>query len=312
MNSLLDISHIDVAYGNKQILFDVSLSVSPGRICGIVGESGSGKSTVIYSTLGILGNGEVTSGSICYQGKDLTSLPASRLRQIRGREMALIAQNSIGSFHPTRRIRTQLRELVACHKGVEYKDAEQRMCQLMTAFGLKDTKKILNSHPFELSGGMCQRVSIAMAMCMGPSLLLADEPTSALDVISQAQVVEELARVRQEANVAILIVSHNMGVISNLADDIVVMYAGRILESGPAKTVIEEPSHPYTRNLIRAIPRMGKPAALGIRTNGQDRTLAGCPYQNECPHCEQTCRESVPPLASMHDSHMVRCYKAFQ
>lgn len=167
--------------------------------------------------------------------------------------MALIAQNSIGSFHPTRRIRTQLRELVACHKGVEYKDAEQRMCQLMTAFGLKDTKKILNSHPFELSGGMRQRVSIAMAMCMGPSLLLADEPTSALDVSVQAQVVELLMESCAKTETAVLFISHDIALVQGVCSRIMVMNEGRIVEEGTAREVTQNPQCEYTKRLPNAV-----------------------------------------------------------
>lgn len=311
MKELLVIDKIHVAYGDAPILRDVSLTVGSGEIVGIVGESGSGKSTTIYSTLGILGkNGAVTSGSIRFDGKDLLAMSREELRSLRGSEISLIAQNPLDSFHPIRKVRSQVRELAKCHDGVSAEEAEERMLETMAKINLPDGKRILNSYAFEMSGGQCQRASIALGMIMRPKLLLADEPTSALDVTVQKQVVEELINVRDTYGTAILIVSHNMGVISHMADRVVVMYAGMIMEYGAKKAVIQEAMHPYTKNLIRAIPRMDAPAPRGVKAIKVDRRTVGCPYAKACPGYTDQCLAEMPDFVPVGEDHFVRCWHA--
>ena len=231
--ALLRISNLNTMYGNSLILKGISMSVGHGEIVGVVGESGSGKSTVIYSAMGLLGKGgRVASGEIRYKTQDLLKISAEELRRLRGEKMTLIAQNPMDSFHPIRKIGKELRLFVKAHQTVSYPKAENEMLRLMEKFGLRDGREILGKYAFELSGGMCQRTAAALAMVRKPEVLFADEPTSALDVTVQKQVVEEMLRVREEAGTSILIVSHNIGVISYMADKIYVMYAGSVVEYG--------------------------------------------------------------------------------
>ena len=228
--ALLRISNLNTMYGNSLILKGISMSVGHGEIVGVVGESGSGKSTVIYSAMGLLGKGgRVASGEIRYKTQDLLKISAEELRRLRGEKMTLIAQNPMDSFHPIRKIGKELRLFVKAHQTVSYPKAENEMLRLMEKFGLRDGREILGKYAFELSGGMCQRTAAALAMVRKPEVLFADEPTSALDVTVQKQVVEEMLRVREEAGTSILIVSHNIGVISYMADKIYVMYAGSVV-----------------------------------------------------------------------------------
>lgn len=309
MSRLLDINGIDVSYGNAPILRGVSMHVKDGEIVGVVGESGSGKSTTIYATLGILGNGgKVTAGSIHYDGRDLLALSQEDLRKMRGEEMSLVAQNPMTSFHPIRKINKQLKELVACHSGMTYAEAEEHMCEIMAKMNLKDGKRLLNSYAFELSGGMCQRVSIAMALVLSPKLLLADEPTSALDVTVQKQVVEEMRKLRDEYGNSTLIVSHNMGVISYISDRVYVMFAGRVMEYGEKGAVIKRPMHPYTKNLIAAVPTMNAPMPTGVRPTGFDRTVPGCVFYQSCPCRQQVCALSDPEPVETESGHFVKCH----
>lgn len=310
---LLSIDDIHVSYGETPILRGVSMDIKKGQILGIVGESGSGKSTTIYAALGILGNnGHLSRGRIIYRDMELSSLSKENMRRLRGKELSLIAQNPIESFHPIRKVKSQLRELVKSHGGITYEEAEERMLTLLRNMKLENGQRLLNSYAFELSGGMCQRVSIAMAMCLRPDILFADEPTSALDVTVQAQVVEELMQIRDTYQTSIMIVSHNMGVIAHMSDMIVVMYAGMILESGTPEMLLGDARHPYTKNLIHAIPRLRAPAPKGIYSCTPDRTAPGCPYCECCPDCTSFCRKVMPPLYHVDTMHQVRCHRMSQ
>lgn len=311
MNSgLLAVENIDVAYGNSPVLRGISVYVGKNEIVGIVGESGSGKSTVIYTILGILGRGGVVSrGRVLFENLELTKLTAEEMRQLRGSKIALIAQNSVQSFHPIKKIKKQLRDFINSHNGViGYNEAEKRMLKLLKNMRITDGKRILNSYAFELSGGLCQRASIAMTMVLHPKLILADEPTSALDVSVQAQVVDELMKVRNEYGSSILIVSHNMGVIAHISDRIVVMFSGRVLESGKTSEIIKHPLHPYTINLIKSVPRLNLPLPSKIQTYNGTPALTGCPLYGRCDRSQICCREAFPEEKIFADSHMVRCW----
>jgi oligopeptide/dipeptide ABC transporter ATP-binding protein len=311
MKDLLAISDVSVEYGIVPILQRVSMNVRRSEILGIVGESGSGKSTTINAIMGILGNGgRITNGSILYDGIDLSKLSAEQMRRIRGSEIALISQNPVSSFHPLRKIGRQLRELVRCHDKMSYREAEDQMLELLSRMNLKDAKRILDSYAFEMSSGMCQRVSVAMAMVLRPGLLLADEPTSALDVTVQAQVVAELMKIRDDFGTSIVIVSHNMGVISHMADQMMVMYAGMVIDCGETAEIIRHPIHPYTQNLIHAIPKLGVPASRGIKTYTYDVTSGGCVFNSGCVYCRPKCTEEMPYLREIKNDRWVRCWFA--
>lgn len=309
-SELLDIRALNTVYGDTPILQGVSVTVKQGQIIGIVGESGSGKSTVIYSTLGLLGKGgRVTAGEIFYDGLNLRELSKAELRRLRGEELSLIAQYPLDSFHPIRKIGQELKLFVKAHKTVSYKEAEAEMLRLMKKFGLKDGKEILGKYAFELSGGMCQRTAIALAMVRCPKILFADEPTSALDVTVQKQVVDEMLRIREESGTSVVIVSHNIGVISYMADEIYVMYAGHVLEHGKTVEVIQNAVHPYTQHLVRVIPRMNQPPIRNVNMTKKARTDIGCPYRENCPEKTKRCEEEIPPIRKISEEHYVRCWK---
>jgi len=305
---ILTIRNVDVDYGNEPILRDISMDIHPGEIIGVVGESGSGKSTTIYATLGILGKGgRVSSGRILYNGRDLLNMKSDEIRGLRGSELSLIAQDPVASFHPIRKIRNELFELVKAHGSMTTKEAEDAMLKAMEAISLNDGKRILSHYAFELSGGMCQRTSIAMAMVLKPRILFADEPTSALDVTVQKQVCDEMMKIRDMSGTAIFMVSHNMGVISYMSDRIYVMLSGRVMESGSRDDIINHTAHPYTKKLISVIPRMNKPVPRGVSARQPDRKAAGCPFVNSCEICREECKRELPEPKEVSPGHFVRC-----
>ena len=309
MDNLLEIKNLSVNYGLVPILQNISVSVGKGEIIGVVGESGCGKSTMIYAVMGILGKtGYVDGGEILFEGDNLLDYSKEQMRQVRGEKISLIAQNPIESLHPTRRIKDQLSEMVKMH-NMDVKEAREEMLRIMDIFRLKNPERILNSYAFELSGGMCQRASIAMAMVLKPRLLMADEPTSALDVITQKEVINELMKIRDRSGTSILIVSHNMGVISHMADKMIVMYAGHVFEYGDKKEIINHPQHPYTENLIKAVPKLHMPLPEGIEAIRVDRTLPGCPYCRSCDCKCSECDSERPEMIRLDDNCFVRCHK---
>jgi len=257
--SLLEMHNVEISYGGEPKVFDVNLKVNQGEILGIVGESGSGKSTLIKAAMGLLGSdGKVTRGDIFYKGNSILNMRPEELRKIRGPEMGMVFQNCSASLCPIRTIGDQLYEAMKEHHHINRKEVEYMAIDLLQKMNLSDGRRILASYPFELSGGMNQRVGIVMAMLLKPDLLFADEPTSALDIIVQAQVVKEMKKLRNELGTAIIIVSHNIGLVSHMADKVAVMYQGHLLEYGSTKDIINHPKEAYTRRLIQAIPKVRK------------------------------------------------------
>lgn len=256
---LLDIRHVEISYAGTPVVHDVTLQMQPGEILGIVGESGSGKSTVIKAAMGLLGkNGAVTRGDIYYRGKNVLEAKGEELRKMRGPGMGMIFQNTGASLCPIRRIEEQLYESVLQHEKISRFEVRRRALELFEKMKLRDGERILKSYPFELSGGMNQRVGIMMAMIMNPDLLFADEPTSALDVTVQAQVVREMVKLRELFGTGIAIVTHNIGVVEYMADQIAVLYQGKLVEYGTKEEVLYHPQEPYTRQLIGAVLRMDR------------------------------------------------------
>lgn len=256
---LLQMKNVDISYNGKTVVKDVSISLNPGEILGIVGESGSGKSTVIKAAMGLLGQtGRVTEGSILFNGEDLSTLTSEQMRRLRGPKMGMIFQNCAAALCPIRKIGDQLFESVNQHTKMSEPEMMTQSLALMKKLNLHDGERILNSYPFELSGGMNQRVGIVMAMMLQPALLFADEPTSALDVTVQAQVVKEMMNMRDLYNTGIVIVTHNIGVVSYMADKIAVMYKGKVVEYGSTQEIITNPKEEYTKKLLKAVPRIYK------------------------------------------------------
>lgn len=257
--TLLEYRKVNICYSGAPVVEDINLQMKPGEILGIVGESGSGKSTLMRAALGILETeGNVESGEILFQGENLIAMPERQLRQIRGKGIGMVFQNPGASLCPVRKIGQQFYETIREHEKLDKRKAKDEILQLFEKIHLRDGERILNSYPFELSGGMNQRVAIALSMILKPPLILADEPTSALDVTVQAQVVKELMKMRELFGTGIIIVTHNMGVAAHMSDRVIVMKDGRIVESGSKDEVIYHPKENYTKNLIAATPRINK------------------------------------------------------
>lgn len=257
MAEILRYDHVDISYNGFKAVSDVSFTVDEGEILGIVGESGSGKSTLIKAAMGLLGTGGmVTRGDIWYKGRNLPDLPWSEMRKLNGPDLGMIFQNSGSSFCPIRTVEAQLYESMAEHRPITKGEFRARAGELLKKIGFEDGERILGSYPFELSGGMQQRIGIATAMLLNPSVLFGDEPTSALDVSVQKQVVDEMLLVRKEFGTAIVLVTHNIGVVRAMADKVLVMRDGEMVEYGPAQQVLTDPAQDYTRKLMSAVPRL--------------------------------------------------------
>ena len=257
MAEILRYEHVDISYNGVKAVNDVSFTVAEGEILGIVGESGSGKSTLIKAAMGLLGPaGQVTRGDIWYRDNNLPDLSASELRRLNGPELGMIFQMAGSSFCPIRTVGAQLYESMTEHETITKAEFRSRAEKLLRQIGFEDARRILDSYPFELSGGMQQRVGIAAAMLLNPSVLLADEPTSALDVSVQKQVVEEMLLVREIFCTAIVLVTHNIGVIEAMADKVLVMKNGEMVEYGETRQVLNAPKEAYTRTILSAVPRL--------------------------------------------------------
>ena len=257
MGEILRYDHVDVSYNGVCMVHDISFAVQSGEILGIVGESGSGKSTLLRAAMGLLGqDGMVTRGDIWYGGKSLPDLSSEELRRISGSEIGMVFQSAGSSFCAIRTVGAQLFEMMQAHGMNDRKLFEEQARELFARFGFQDPRRILDSYPFQLSGGMQPRVGVVAAMLLCPKILLADEPTSALDVTVQKQVIEEMLLVREMFGTAILLVTHNMGVLRAMADKLLVMRDGRMVEYGEAGKVLEHPQDPYTKQLLAAVPRI--------------------------------------------------------
>ncbi|MFR3030359.1 MAG: ABC transporter ATP-binding protein [Blautia sp.] len=254
---ILRMRHVSVSYEDERVVGDFSMEVYPGEIVGIAGESGSGKSTVIKAAIGLLGEeGFVDRGDVWFQGRKITDLPQEELRCIRGDQVGMVFQNTGASLCPIRTIGDQFQEMLIQHGKKDVGENHAQILKLLEGLSLPDGERILRSYPFELSGGMNQRVGIALAMVLRPKLLLADEPTSALDVTVQAQVMREFLGLRERYGTSIVIVAHNMGLLYHMTDRLLVMRDGRVVESVTDEGTFGEPQEPYTRRLIQAVPRL--------------------------------------------------------
>jgi oligopeptide/dipeptide ABC transporter ATP-binding protein len=316
---ILRIEHLDVEYrtadADLPVLRDVSLEVGAGEIVGIVGESGCGKSTLSSSILGLLPpNGRVTDGSIRLRNEELTTLDARSLRGLRGPEMAMIFQDPLSSLNPVFTIWTQICDGLRAHipRGQFDATAERaRAAAALTELGIPDAERRLDDYPHQFSGGMRQRIMIAIALLLEPPLQVADEPTSALDATLQAQIVAILARLRRERGMAIVFVTHDLALVSNLCDRVVVMYCGSVVEAGPVERVFRAPAHPYTRALIGSIPSRHEHVDRLKTIPGQVPSLSalpvGCSFADRCDIARDPCRDSVP-AAREEDGRHIRCF----
>ena len=316
MSHLLTISDLTIAFtgdtGTHEVTDHLSLTLDEGEVVCLVGESGCGKSVTAMSLLGLLGpGGSVKEGSICYEDRDLLTLSEKELDQIRGKEISMIFQDPMSSLNPTFTIGYQIMEGLRIHLGLKKREAWVRAVELLARVGMKEPEQVMKSYPHTLSGGMRQRAIIAMALACNPKLLIADEPTTALDVSVQAQIMELLKRLQKESRMAVLLITHDMGVVSHMADRVLVMYAGQIVEEAEAEELFHHPSHPYTRALLAAIPTTGdsedrKLSSIpGMVPENYD-TISGCRFADRCPYARQECHQRVG-LREISKRHTVRC-----
>ena len=256
-SKILTYDSVEISFDRKAVVHDVSFSLASGEILGLVGESGSGKSTLIKAAMGLLGSdGLVTRGNICYMGQNILDISEKEKRKIRGAKIGMIFQDAGASLSPIRTIGDQIYESMRAHENVSKSVAKERAMELFDKLNFKDSQRIWNSYPFELSGGMNQRAGIAIAMLMNPPILFADEPTSALDVSVQRQVIKEMLKLREMFGTAIVIVTHDIGVVRAMADTILVLKDGKTMEYGDAGKVLNNPQNPYTKKLLAAVPRL--------------------------------------------------------
>lgn len=307
---MLSIENLCISYGKLHVVQDVSMEVGAGEIVGIVGESGCGKSTTLQAILSLDPEASVTGGKILFEGKDLTKMGKKEMQDIRGMDIAMIFQNAALSMDPMKTIGHLFYETVRVHRPeVKKEDCFREAEELMKKIRLWDTPRILESYPFELSGGMCQRIAIAAAMMNHPKLILADEPTSALDVTAQAEVVRLLRSLRDDFGTSMLVVTHNMGVVAQMADKVAVMYGGSVAEYGTVKEVINEPAHPYTKALLKAVPEMNGKVPSGIKGMPPEFGVKreGCAFAPRCENASESCQTSAPKRKILSETHWINC-----
>ena len=315
---LLRIRNMSVRYRSKEstthAVDNVSLDIHSGQIMAVVGESGSGKSTVAYSIPRLLlPEGDIYQGEIWYEGRDLLSLREEEMRKIRGNDIAVIFQDPVAGLNPVIPVEDQVAEILTSHLPIKKKDAKRRTVDILGRVGLSDPERVAKSYPFQLSGGMCQRVMVAIATALDPHLLIADEPTSALDVTIQAQILHQLGELRDKRGTAILLITHDFGIVAQMADQVAVMYGGRIVERGTPWEIMRRPLHPYTAGLLASLPRLdGAHGALrGIPGSAVELTERPdhCPFLPRCYKALTVCRSDPPPeLVRDESGREIACY----
>ena len=294
----------------------MSFSLKAGRTLGIVGESGCGKSVSALSIMGLVPRppGRIAGGEILFEGRDLLKLSAAQMRALRGDRISMIFQEPMSSLNPAFTIGEQISEVLLQHKKLSRKKAKDRALEMLRRVRIAEPERRYDDFPHRLSGGMRQRVMIAMALACEPRLLIADEPTTALDVTIQAQILDLMRGLREETGTAIILITHDLGVIAELADDVAVMYAGRIVEHASVDRLFAEPQHPYTIGLLGSIPRLHieqeRLAAIQGQVPGPFSVGAGCSFQPRCPFAIDKCGLEVPRLLNMHAGHDAACWKA--
>lgn len=315
---LLEIDDLRCAFqtreGPLRVLNGVSLTVHAGEVLAIVGESGCGKTTLGLSILRLLpSQAEIVGGAILFRGRDVLRASEDDLRRLRGRAISMIFQDPVAGLNPVLPIGKQVEEILATHLDLPRKERKRRAIELLASFGLSEPARLMSQYPFHLSGGMCQRVMIAMATALNPELIIADEPTAALDVTVQAQILTELNALRDQRGAAVLLITHDLGVVAQMADRVAVMYAGAIVECGSVETIFRYPRHPYTAALLATLPRLDERRQHLTAIPGTPPSLLNLP--NECPfipRCSKTlsqCRlEPAPPLEELASGQFVACY----
>jgi len=319
-NTLLSMEHVSTSFftskGVVPAVSDVSITIRPGEILGLVGESGCGKSVTSLSIMGLVAApGRIVDGRILFEGRDLAKLDHDTMCGIRGNEIAMIFQEPMTSLNPVYTVGRQVGEAIMIHRKVTREEAQQRTLEMFRLVGIPEPETRMDSYPHQLSGGLRQRVMIAMALVCEPKLLIADEPTTALDVTIQAQILELMQDLRKRLNTAIILITHDLGVVAELCDRVVVMYAGEVVEEAGIFELFEQPSHPYTLGLMGSIP--GTEASMG--SDGRLQTIpgmvpnllhlpTGCRFHPRCPMARTLCREKAPPLFELGGGHTAKCW----
>ena len=300
--------------GEVKALNGVSFSMNEGEVLGIVGESGSGKSVTAYSIMGLTAYpGKLVGGTIWFNGHEIDKMTEKEMRKIRGNEVSIIFQDPMTSLNPVYTIGNQIVEVIRLHTGKSKKEATERARELIELVGITEPEKRLKHYPHELSGGMRQRVMIAIALACEPKLLIADEPTTALDVTIQAQILELMQELRQKLGMSIIMITHDLGVVASMCEKIAVMYAGHIVEYGTADEIFYNPCHEYTKGLIRSIPKLNvEQTERLIPIEGQPVDLlnppAGCPFAPRCRACMKVCLDRMPPKTELSETHYSHCW----
>ncbi|MEU8617193.1 ABC transporter ATP-binding protein [Streptomyces sp. NPDC048623] len=313
---LLEVRDLHVEFhtrdGVAKAVNGVNYSVDAGETLAVLGESGSGKSVTAQAVMGILDMppGKITGGEIRFQGQDLLKLKEDERRKVRGAKMAMIFQDALSSLNPVLSVGDQLGEMFQVHKGLSKKDSRARAVELMDRVRIPAAKERVGQYPHQFSGGMRQRIMIAMALALEPELIIADEPTTALDVTVQAQVMDLLAELQRELNMGLILITHDLGVVADVADKIAVMYAGRIVEQAPVHEIYKAPAHPYTRGLLDSIPRLDQKGQELYAIKGLPPNLLaippGCAFNPRCPLARDRCRVEEPPLYDVTESPVPR------
>ena len=316
---ILEVSGLKTVFttrsGEVHAVNSVSFDLAPGELLGVVGESGSGKSVTMMSLIGLLPSppAEIRSGAVVFEGRDILALSPRQLRAIRGRQIGFVFQDPMTSLNPVFTVGFQLMEPLRKHMGMHRKQAKARALELLELVGIPDAEARLDNYPHQFSGGMRQRVMIAIALACDPKILIADEPTTALDVTIQAQILELVRELRQKLGMAIIWITHDLGVIAGIADRVMVMYGGQIVEQAPVRELFANPQHPYTRALLETLPHMTGARARRLRTiEGQPPALhthpEACPFRARCRHTLDLCQRQNPTLARRSGNRDVACF----
>ena len=316
-DNILEIQDLRTYYHDRKTVLKavdgVNLALERGSILGVVGESGCGKSTLALSILNLVPHpGYIESGRVVYEGRDIFAMGAGELRSIRGRQISMIFQDPVAGLNPVLSVGQQVEEIITTHTGMPRGEARQTALDLLASMGLPDPRRIAERYPFQLSGGMAQRVMIAIATALQPAVLIADEPTSALDMTVQAQILQELRRL-QRTGVSIILITHDLGVIAQMADNVAVMYAGRVAEEGDVESIFRRPRHPYTWSLLASLPRLDERVEKLRHVRGRPPDMTKlppqCAFVPRCPKVRNECRTlDSPPLEFIEENHKVACY----